>query len=349
MKRINQMIFIVIIVIVSTIFIFTQLQPTNDTDENDIATIPQLKSKQTEKPLINLLKGDIYFWMDKTKDDLIEQFGEPNRKDLSAYGYTWWVYQFDDDQYVQFGIEDHKVVTVYTIGDYVSIEPFESGQSFKEVNNQFSFKNEVTFNEGLSFYTFILNDDDINSQPLIKMSNDLFVQIYFDTFTNELVSLRLLTGDILLRQRFYEMRYRGKIPDVLSDLDEEWNKIETGLQLQIFDLTNVIRSQQNINQLIWDKDVSKVAYKHSKDMSNKNYFSHYRQDGTGLKERLAEQNIYYLAAGENIAAQHSDAPAAVHGWLNSESHREALLNDHFNYLGVGVFRLYYTQNFIQKP
>src|SRR5699024_10632638 len=157
------------------------------------------------------------------------------------------------------------------------------------------------------------------SQPLIKSSKELFVQCYFDTVTNELSSLRLLTGDILLRQRFYEMQYRGNIPDALHGLDDKWENIEEGLQLQIFDLTNIMRGRHNTKPIIWDEDVSEVAYGHSKDMSTHNYFSHYRQDGSGLKERLAEKEIYYFAAGENIAAQHSDAPAAVHGWLNSES------------------------------
>lgn len=348
MKKVNQLIFIVIIFVVSTIFITNQLMNMNDGDDTDSRKPPQLKSKQTDKHLVNFMNGDIYSWMNESKEELIKEFGEPIRKDLSAYHYTWFIYHLDDEQYIQFGIENDRIVTIYTTSDYVSIDPLEIGQPFDQLDERFSLKNEVTYHEGLSFYTFILSEDDIKSQPLLKLSEDIFVQIYFDTMTKELSSLRLLTGDVLLRQRFYEMKYRGNIPDMLSDLDDEWNEIEKGLQLQIFDLTNVIRNHHDINDLIWNKEVSKVAYKHSEDMSENNYFSHYRQDGSGLKERLAEKDIYYLSAGENIAAQHSDAPAAVHGWLNSESHREALLNDEFNYLGVGVYRLYYTQNFIHK-
>lgn len=69
----------------------------------------------------------------------------------------------------------------------------------------------------------------------------------------------------------------------------------------------------------------------------------------GLKERLASEEVYYLAAGENIAAQYPDAPAAMQGWLNSKGHREALLEDDYTHLGVGVYHFYYTQNFLQKP
>ncbi|MGK0698226.1 CAP domain-containing protein [Priestia flexa] len=51
-------------------------------------------------------------------------------------------------------------------------------------------------------------------------------------------------------------------------------------------------------------------------------------------------------AGENIASNYTDGPAAVEGWLNSEGHRKALLNNDFTHLGVGVYEKFYTQNFI---
>lgn len=348
MKRISKVIILLVFILISLTLITKQLKSNFTLGDENNNVIPQLKSKQTDKQLINFMTGDIFTWINKDSDDIKEHFGEPKRKDLSAYGYTWWIYKLSETEYVQFGVEKDEVVTVFAMGADDFVEPFQSGTTYDKLNDKLSFKNEITYHEGLSFYTFKLNDEDLRAQPLLKVSKDLFVQSYFDTFTNELLSVRLLTGDILLRQRFYEMEYRGNIPDILNDLDDKWAKIEKGLQQQIFDLTNVVRKHHQINELIWDDDVSEVAYKHSEDMSDNNYFSHYRQDGDGLKERLAEKDIYYLSAGENIAAQHSDAMAAVHGWINSEGHREALLNDDFNYLGVGVHRLYYTQNFIYK-
>lgn len=349
MRKIIQLIIIVIMFIIGSIFLVKNLQHIVLNDNNEDNVIPQLKYKQPDKQLETFMNGELYTWINKRSTELIDSFGDPLRKDLSAYDYTWWVYQLEENEYIQFGIEDDTIVTIFSMTNYLSIDPLMIGKKYDELNKQLSFKDEVTYYEGLSFYTFILNDEDLISQPLVKLSDDLFLQLYFDTITDELSSIRLLTGDILLRQRFYEMKYRGTIPEILTELDEEWDEVEKGIEQQIFDLTNILRVQHGAKKLIWDDAVSKVAYKHSKDMSDNNYFSHYRQDGSGLKERLQEKDIYYLSAGENIAAQHADAPAAVHGWLNSESHREALLNDEFNYLGVGVYRLYYTQNFLYKP
>lgn len=346
MKRVALVVVILILSIYGGIVLINQV---DESQKDNLFNMPQLKSKQQDKQLINYMNGDVFTWIDQTDEDLLEQLGEPNRKDVSAYDYTWWVYNIDETQYIQFGLEDNRIVTVYTTGDDISTEPFLTGNSYESLNQEYSFKDEVTYQNGLSFYTFILNEEDLLSQPLLKLSKDTFVQLYFDTITNELASLRLMTGDVLLRHRFYEMTYRGKLPEVLTELDDTWENIEVGLEKQIFDLTNIFRTRHEKDQLVWDETVGVVAYNHSRDMSDNNYFSHYGQDGSGLKERLGTEDIYYLAAGENIAAQHSDAPAAVHGWLNSEGHREALLNDDYNYLGVGVYRLYYTQNFIYKP
>src|SRR5699024_6446819 len=97
--------------------------------------------------------------------------------------------------------------------------------------------------------------------------------------------------------------------------DKDWKEIQTGMEEQIFSITNVYRKRHELPLVEKDSLVSKVAYEHSKDMHNQQYFSHESKDGRGLKERIEAENVYYVGAGENIAAQHSDALAAMHGWL----------------------------------
>lgn len=311
--------------------------------------LPKIKSNQSSKEMKPFFESDIFDQLYQSTESLQANFGEPTRKDLTPYGYTWWVYTDEQTNFIQFGVEEDKVQTIFVTGEEVSSEPFVIGTSYEELEKNFPFKNKVTYQSGLSFYSFILNETDLQMNPLIKLSDDTFVQLYFDSFTEELSSVRILTGDTLLKQRFYEMEYRGNLPEDESLSDEDWEKIEQGMEKQVFDLTNIYRYRHKLSPLVMDEQVSEVALLHSKDMHEENYFSHYSQDGAGLKERLESKNVYYLSAGENIAAQHTDAPAAVEGWLNSEGHREALLNDGYTHLGVGVHRLYYTQNFLLKP
>ncbi|WP_164669118.1 CAP domain-containing protein [Virgibacillus doumboii] len=304
----------------------------------------QVPEKRTTVPL----DGDLFQWVNKTADDVTEAFGEPVRKDKSAYGYDWLVYKNKNERYIQFGIIDNTVQSIYAIGKNLSLEPVKIGQNYEAVKNEFSFKNEVTYNQGFSSYTFRLRDEELQTRPLVKLTDDIFMQLYFDNVTKKLSSIRVVSADILLQHRPYEMEYRGDLPKQPNLSDKQWAKVENGMEQQIFDITNVMRTYYGKDPLDWDKTVSEVAYLHSKDMAENNYFSHYGLNGKGLKERLAAKEVFYRAAGENIAAQYPDAPSAMHGWLNSEGHRKALLKDDYTHLGVGVYHFYYTQNFLIK-
>jgi len=311
--------------------------------------VTELKTDQTKKDKKSMLKGDSFEIIGEKTNVLEDEFGTPIRKDMTPYGYKWWVYTDEQSNFILFGVEDNVVETIFATGEDVSIKPFKIGDSYEELDEKFSFQSEVSYQDGLSFYNFKLNEEDMNINPLIKLSDNLFIVAYFDTFTNELSSVRISTGNMLTKQRFFEMEYRGSLPEEESLSEDEWVKIEESMEQQIYEMTNVYRQRFNLAPLKQDKDVAKVAYSHSEDMYENNFFSHDSQDGRNLKDRLEEENIYYLSAGENIAAQHTDALAAMEGWLNSEGHREAMLFEDYNYIGVGVHHLYYTQNFLSKP
>ncbi|WP_449353987.1 CAP domain-containing protein [Virgibacillus natechei] len=309
----------------------------------------QIKTKIAPEKEDVPLEEDLFQWIGESKEVLVETLGEPQRKDRSAYEYKWWVYTDNKSKYIQFGMQDNEIITVYATGNELDTEPIQVGQTYDAADEQLSFSNEVTYSPGFSSYTFLLNQDDLKTRPLIKVSDDIFMQVYFDTFTEKLSSIRILTADTLLKHRPYELEYRGDLPDEPDLTDEQWAEVEEGMEKQIFDITNVMRNQHESAALNWEDTVSEVAFSHSKDMAENDYFSHYSQNGDGLKERLSIDDILYVTAGENIAAQYPDAPAAMEGWLNSEGHREALLNGDYTHLGVGVYRFYYTQNFLEKP
>lgn len=295
----------------------------------------------------NRLEGDIYGWMNEDVSDLEDAYGEPVRKDPGRYGYTWWVYNDLDREYTQFGVKDNRVQTIYTTGENASLKPVAIKEKYNDVQKEFAFEKEITFERNGFKYSFHLSDDDLQVQPLIKISDDLFMQFFMDTFTDELVAVRVLTGDILLAMRPYDLKYEGSLPDDKDLSNKEWEAIQAGMERQILDLTNVFRQQFDKEELKWDDALHETALSHSKDMKDKDYFSHVSPNGNGLSERLMDMDIAYQSAGENIAADYVDAPAVVAGWLNSEGHREIMLDDSFTKLGVGVYRDYYTQDYIR--
>ncbi|MCM3123437.1 CAP domain-containing protein [Mesobacillus sp. AQ2] len=294
--------------------------------------------EQPQQGVASLLGKDI--------EGLKKILGNPSRVDLSAYGFHWWIFNNDPDQYIQAGVLNDKVVTAYAIGPKVDVLPFKIGQPIEEIFSMNVIEPEVTFEYNGSSYKFELSEQDMNTRPVIKMG-DYFVQLYIDKFTSSVSSIRYMDKETIIKQRPYEMVYRGTLiePPVLSDGD--WVRIEAGLEKQILDITNAIRSRHELQLLEWDEKTAEVAYAHSKDMAIEDYFSHESEKYGDLSERLKAAEILYEVAGENIAANYTDAPAVVEGWLNSESHREALLNEDFSHLGVGVYQKHYTQNFLK--
>lgn len=292
-----------------------------------------------QESLINMLG--------KSSKELINILGEPERKDPTFYGYDWWIYKMNLQTYVQVGVDKEKVVTIYATGSNVQIPPFKIGQSIADIYHLTTIEANIGLDYEDSSYMFELSEDDMNTRPLIKLG-DAFVQLYIDKFTGTLSSIRMLNAETLIKQRPYEMVYRGELLEVnppANVIDEE---VEKGNERQIFDITNIFRDRYELEPLEWDEQTGEVAFAHSKDMFETNDFSHTSKKYGELSDRLDAANIYYQTAGENIAANYLDAPAVVEGWLNSKGHRESLLNEQFTHLGVGVYKKYYTQNFIEK-
>nr|WP_254660852.1 CAP domain-containing protein [Bacillus sp. FJAT-27225] len=272
--------------------------------------------------------------------------GKPNRIDKSSYDYDWHVYNEELDKYVQVGIQNDKVVTIYAIGPETDINPFAIGQPLEEIFAAFAIQTDIVIDYEGNSYRLELTDTDVNTRPLIQFG-DIYAQLYIDKFTSSLSSVRFLNAETLIKHRPYEIAYRGKLLEAKPLTDMDWQKVEAGSEQQIFDLTNVIRQRHELEPLQWDERTAQVAYSHSLDMYETNTFSHESEKYGKLTDRLKRALVVYQTAGENIAANYTDGPSAVEGWLNSKGHREALLDEDFTHLGVGVYKKYYTQNFIQ--
>ncbi|TDQ42292.1 CAP domain-containing protein [Aureibacillus halotolerans] len=287
----------------------------------------------------------LFTFIGMAADEVERRLGTPKRIDPSAYQYEWWVYE-DDVSYLLVGVEEKEVVTLFVSGRNFPTAPFHLGakrdniEALSKMNDTLSLTNEY------GHFQFTLSEEDMSAKPIVSY-NDHFLQLYFDTETDQLSSLRVMTGEIALRQRPYAMTYRGELPQEEEIAQEEQRQIDTANATQIFEMTNVLRKRYDKLPFKWNEETAKVAKKHSIDMKTDNYFSHESPTAGDLGDRLATGDVPYKLAGENIASQYIDGPAAVEGWLNSPGHREALLHDNFTRLGVGVYFRYYTQNFVQ--
>ena len=121
---------------------------------------------------------------------------------------------------------------------------------------------------------------------------------------------------------------------------------------EVFDLINKQRTNNGLAALKIDDEVQRVARIKAQDMVNNNYFSHTSPTYGSPFDMLKSFKVSYKTAGENIAGNSSNS-GAVNAWMNSSGHKANILNNSFNYTGIGVVKSprygkLYVQMFIGK-
>ena len=124
-------------------------------------------------------------------------------------------------------------------------------------------------------------------------------------------------------------------------------------QKEVVRLVNVERQKQGLGKLALNAKLSNVATLKSQDMINKNYFNHTSPTYGSPFDMMKQFNISYKTAGENIAKGQKTPAEVVKAWMNSQGHRENILNKNYTEIGIGVAKdangtLYWTQMFIGK-
>jgi uncharacterized protein YkwD len=105
---------------------------------------------------------------------------------------------------------------------------------------------------------------------------------------------------------------------------------------------NELRARNGVRPLRWDWKLWYAAQNHAVDMASRHYFAHVSPEGRGLSDRVEPTGYIpdYLSwtLSENLGFGTSmlSSPLAIAtGWMNSEHHRENLLDPEVDDVGVG--------------
>lgn len=119
-----------------------------------------------------------------------------------------------------------------------------------------------------------------------------------------------------------------------SVLQQSENGLNRAKAEEAFAQINAKRAENGVEMLVWDEGLYELASIRAQEIVGK--FSHQRPDGSYVGEVMIGQ--YGLSGcGENIAANYTSVTNLVNGWMNSEGHRENLLNGQFS---AGVIACY---------
>lgn len=112
------------------------------------------------------------------------------------------------------------------------------------------------------------------------------------------------------------------------------------LEKKLLKEINTYRKDYNKPPIVWNQELSQIAYLYSQKMSEENFFSHIDLEGRRVAKRLGYYGISFVSAGENLAKIKGsfDPARLVNAWHKSISHKENIQNPHFTSTGIGIYQ-----------
>lgn len=125
-------------------------------------------------------------------------------------------------------------------------------------------------------------------------------------------------------------------PERSNPVAETPSSAETSAEAGVLKLVNDERAKVGCSPVKADPTLGKLADAYSRDMANRGFFDHTNPEGATPWDRAGKAGVTNLG-GENIARGQADPAAVMDAWMNSEGHRQNILNCDYKTLGVGVF------------
>lgn len=111
----------------------------------------------------------------------------------------------------------------------------------------------------------------------------------------------------------------------------------------VSNMINQERASKGLPKLKINSELNNAASLKSKDMINRHYFEHFAFNLTPW-DFINMAGYDYLYAGENLAMDFSTTEGMVAAWMNSETHRNNILNPDYNEMGLGIVKGEYAEN-----
>jgi len=270
------------------------------------------------------------------REQVEEDLGEPARETTNEYGLQWSSYHDNYQNFLMVTYDQQDTVQgLYTNQDLVAAQnDITLGTTKSQVHEELGEAENAIIHRGFNMQT---NDD--GEYDVYRIDGN-YITIFYDVHENDEVTAMQIVEESL------ETDKNSPYADASEDLKE-------GFEYQLFDVTNAERAKRGLNVLDWNEEVRGTARKHSTDMADNHYFDHTNQQGQSPFDRMQEDGIAFMSAGENLAQGQPSSIYAHQGLMNSEGHRKNIVNDGFTELGVGVDfnednQPVYTENFLSR-
>ncbi|MGM0438827.1 MAG: CAP domain-containing protein [Patescibacteria group bacterium] len=137
----------------------------------------------------------------------------------------------------------------------------------------------------------------------------------------------------------YENQFEERDNTESEDVNEE-NSSEKEQKLnrkEIIELTNARREKNGLKELSENSSLNLAAQKKAEDMFERQYFAHTSPTGEEAADLVEEFDYSYILVGENLAkGTFQSNYDLIEGWMNSPDHRENILKEGYEEIGIGI-------------
>jgi uncharacterized protein YkwD len=113
----------------------------------------------------------------------------------------------------------------------------------------------------------------------------------------------------------------------------------------VVSLVNQEREEAGCDPVTVDDRLTDAAQDHSQDQADMGKMTHTGSDGSTVGKRVTRAGYEWRKVAENVASGTTSPERAMTLWMNSDAHRENILNCAFENIGVARVGGYWTQDF----
>lgn len=218
----------------------------------------QRQSQQTEMNQQTIPVSGIGIYIGQPIENFSEVYGEPSRINPTINGYEWWIYGTGNTDYLQVGVDDGEITTLFALGLDIDVTPFEIGTPISGVYQITTVYPTFEIDYQEEIYQLELSENDFNYQPLIAFDNQTFAALTVDRETSNVTSVRYFDTLSLLQADIYELASQTPIP-LVQPGDVTENELAVAREQEVFSVLNVLRSRLGALPLVARQSLSELA------------------------------------------------------------------------------------------
>lgn len=184
--------------------------------------------------------------------------GEPVRIGQAYGGSEWWVFGTNAADYIQVGVKDGIIHSLYILGDKIDAGMYTIGMKEENVLDEGYLARDFQLSAGDTAYELSLSKIQIQRTPLIQFENDSFVILLFDDFTEAVYGMYFLSNEALLDLEYYPVVSDEPYKSGDGDGERSLAADEENIQ-QIKSILGILRERRGLTLLAESEELMSAA------------------------------------------------------------------------------------------